>query len=176
MKEKQKVYENLNPQIPEREFYFGNFVIVAKVPTLFEEAKILVKRLDLFKQAVHKDKDFKEYFNGAQVESLKIDENGKITTEKIPLDFTNQGHLEYAFNNLLGDELRELFNRLAYLDVVVKEIRNINTKETLDTVFSELFYFSPAVKVHLRDIFSLSNEIMSWINELNEVDPFLLKN
>lgn len=174
MKEKHKAMLNFEEGVQKNEFSFGNYRLIAKVPTLFEESKIFLKRFEIFKKFLANDEDFRNYFSDITVKELKLNDEGKPEIVDVPFDTKKQDHIEHVFNNYLGEEYRELINRLSYLDVVVEKI--YKGEEELHGKFSDLFFFQPTSGLHLREIFNLSEEIINWINSVNEVDPFLSKN
>lgn len=174
MKGKEKVLLNLASDEITGKFYFGELELTVKVPTLFEEAKIPLLRMEIFKRLLKTDEEFSRYFSELKVKEVKVADNNKVEIVEVEPDLNNPNHLDYLFNTFLSDEIKELLYRLAFLDIVVKEIRQEET--VLTSKFSELFPFIKANKIHLRDIFDLTTNIFKWIDEGVNVDPFLSKN
>lgn len=172
-KEKEKVVNLFSGEVVEEEFNLGNLVLKVKVPTIWDEGKILYKRLQVFKNLLSLDEDLKEFIP-SKVPEPYVD-NGEIKIRQVDFDPNNVNHLEFAFDNLIPNDFREIINRLAYLDVVVKEIRT-KDNEVIKDKFSNLLPQLQTSNVHLRDIIELVDNIMLWVEKINNVDPFLSKN
>lgn len=170
-KAKENLLLNLDEENFTREIKFGNLTLVVQAPSILEEAKISIKKYDILRKLYDVDKDIKEYLEAFTINDLKLNEEGKLETEKITFDVNNNQHLEFVFNNL-NSSLQDLILRLAYLSVVTKQIKRGN--EVLDISFVELIQ-RPLGGQRLSELNELVNSIVDWVKSL-EVDPFLLKN
>lgn len=160
-KEKAKVV-SLFGDLENKKFSIGNYSFEVKVPTIFDEAKVVFKRYDIFKKLIDNDKDFKEYVLRYKVTTVK---DGQIA-ESEP-DFDKQSHLEEVFSQI-DPRLQELFSRVALLDVITEAV--YYNDERLDVKPSDLLSVS-ATKVHLVDFTRLVDQIYDWLNTL-DLDPF----
>jgi len=163
-KEKAKVV-SLFGNLENKRFSIGSYSFEVRVPTIFDEAKVVFKRYDIFKKVIKEDKDFKEYVSRYKVTAVK---DGQIV-ESEP-DFDKQSHLEEVFSQI-DPRLQELFSRVALLDVITEAV--YYNDEKLDVKPSDLLSVS-ATKVHLVDFTRLVDQIYDWLNTL-DVDPFFRK-
>ncbi|MEM3368609.1 MAG: hypothetical protein QXP88_00740 [Thermoproteota archaeon] len=170
-KAKENLLLNLDEENFTKEMRFGGLTLVVQAPSILEEAKISIKKYDILRKLYYIDKDIKEYLEAFTINDLKLNEEGKLETEKVAFDVNNNQHLEFVFNNL-NSNLQDLVLRLAYLSVVTKQIKREN--EFLDVSFVDLIQ-RPLGKQKLSELNELVNSIVDWVNSL-EVDPFLLKN
>jgi len=170
-KTKENILLNLDEENFTREMKFGNLTLVVQAPSILEEAKISIKKYDVLRKLYAIDEDIKGYLESFTISDLKINEEGKLETEKVNFDVNNNQHLEFVFNNL-NTSFQDLVLRLAYLSVVTKQIKR--NKEVLDVSFIDLIQ-RPLGKQRLAELNELVNSIVEWVNSL-EVDPFLLKN
>ncbi len=170
-KAKENLLLNLDEENFTKEMKFGNLTLVVQAPSILEEAKISIKKYDVLRKLYSVDKDIKEYLEAFTINDLKLNEEGKLETEKVAFDINNNQHLEFVFNNL-NSSFQDLVLRLAYLSVVTKQIKRNN--EVLEVSFIDLIQ-RPLGKQRLAELNELVNSIVEWINSL-EVDPFLLKN
>jgi hypothetical protein len=173
-KEKQKVFSLFSGELPQEEFSLGDLVLKVQVPTVWDEGKILYMRLNVFKNLYLSDESLKEFINSSKIPEPQV-EDGKIKTKQVEFDPNNINHLEFAFDTLTPSSFRELINRLAYLEVVVKEIKNTDG----EVIKEKMYNLLPQLKtsnIHLRDIIDLTDNIMVWVEKFNSVDPFLSKN
>ncbi len=160
-KEKAKVV-SLFSDLENKKFSVGNYSFEVKVPTIFDEAKVVFKRYDIFKKLIEKDQDFREYVSRYRV--LTTQEGQLVETEP---DFSKQSHLEEVFSQI-DPRLQELFSRVALLDVITEAVYYENQK--VDIKPSDLLSIN-ATKVHLVDLTRLVDQIYDWLNTL-DVDPF----
>jgi hypothetical protein len=160
-KEKAKVV-SLFGELETKKFSIGSYSFEARVPTIFDEAKVVFKRYDIFKKLIEKDKDFKEYVSRFKVTTVK---DGQIV-ETEP-DFDKQSHLEEVFSQI-DPRLQELFSRVALLDVIAEAV--YYNEEKIDVRPSDLLSIN-ATKVHLVDFTRLVDQIYDWLNAL-DIDPF----
>jgi hypothetical protein len=163
-KEKAKIV-SLFGDLENKKFSIGSYSFEVKVPTIFDEAKVVFKRYDIFKKLIENDKDFKEYVSRYKVATVK---DGEMV-ESEP-DFDKQSHLEEVFSQI-DPRLQELFSRVALLDVITEVI--YYNDEKLDAKPSDLLSVN-ATKVHLADFTRLVDQIYDWLNTL-DVDPFFRK-
>jgi hypothetical protein len=163
-KEKAKVV-SLFSDLENKKFSIGNYTFEVRVPTIFDEAKVVFKRYDIFKNLIEKDKDFREYVSRYKVTTAK---DGQLV-ESEP-DFDKQSHLEEIFSQI-DPRLQELFSRIALLDVITEAV--YYNDESLDTRPSDLLSVN-ATKVHLVDFTRLVDQIYDWLDTL-DVDPFFRK-
>jgi hypothetical protein len=163
-KEKAKVV-SLFGDLENKKFPIGSYSFEVRVPTIFDEAKVVFKRYDIFKKLIEKDEDFKEYVSRYKVTTVK---DGQLV-ESEP-DFDKQSHLEEIFSQI-DPRLQELFSRVALLDVITEAV--YYNDERLDVKPSDLLSVN-ATKVHLVDFTRLVDQIYDWLNTL-DVDPFFRK-
>jgi len=173
-KEKQKVFSLFSGELPQEEFSLGDLVLKVQVPTVWDEGKILFMRLNVFKNLYLSDESLKEFISSSKVPEPYVEE-GQVKIKQVEFDANNVNHLEFAFDNLTPSSFRELINRLAYLEVVVKEIKNKEGEVVKEKLYN-LLPLLRASNVHLRDIIDLTDNIMLWVEKFNSVDPFLSKN
>jgi hypothetical protein len=160
-KEKAKIV-SLFGDLENKKFSIGSYSFEVRVPTIFDEAKVVFKRYDVFKKILEKDKDFKEYVLRYKVTVMK---DGQLV-ESEP-DFDKQSHIEELFSQI-DPRLQELFSRVALLDVITEAV--YYNDERLDVRPSDLLSIS-ATKVHLVDFTRLVDQIYDWLNTL-DLDPF----
>ena len=160
-KDKAKVV-SLFGDLENKRFSIGNYNFEVKVPTIFDEAKVVFKRYDVFKKLIEKDQDFREYVSRYKV--LTSQEGQLIESDP---DFSKQSHLEEVFSQI-DPRLQELFSRVALLDVITEAVYFDTQK--LDIKPSDLLSIN-ATKVHLVDLTRLVDQIYDWLNTL-DIDPF----
>jgi hypothetical protein len=160
-KEKAKVV-SLFGDLENKKFSIGKYSFEVKVPTIFDEAKVVFKRYDIFKKLIDNDKDFKDYVSRYKVTTVK---DGEIVGTDP--DFDKQSHLEEVFSQI-DPRLQELFSRVALLDVITEAV--YYNDERLDVKPSDLLSVG-ATKVHLVDFTRLVDQIYDWLNTI-DLDPF----
>jgi hypothetical protein len=167
-KEKVNFLQAIQGEVSTKDFELGPFIITVRVPTVFDEAKVVLKRYDLLKFLLDLDEDLAEYVKRFKVKTFV---DGEV--KEVDPDLNNQSHLEEIYQKI-DPRFQDIILRLAFLKTITVSIKDRQTGEEIEDFSIEKLLISPALGVHITDMTNLVDTIFVWLDSMS-VDPLFRK-